>query len=366
MPAPNHNDFSPKHQRLKDYLLHMMQTGAIAPGEQLPSENLLAEQHQVSRHTVRQALGALENEGWICREQGRGTFCANPADRSAGRKIAVMTTYISDYIFPGIIRGIEEVLSASGYTLILTNTHNDLIKEAQCLEKLLSQGINGLIIEPTRSAIPNPNLTYYRRLEERHLPYLLIHAVYPDLDPAYIIMDDVKGGYLATQYLLQLGHRRIAGIFKQDDLQGLNRKRGFTQALSEYGITVEPALAGNFQTEQLSSYPFSFTQRLLQSPDPPTAIVCYNDQVALKVLEATRMIGLKVPEDISLIGYDDSSLAVATEVKLTTVRHPQVEMGRQASRLLIEMLERQVDRPHFIYPPELIIRDSCRSLPHSG
>lgn len=362
MSAQHRVDLGPKHQKLKDYLLRMMQSGAIAPGEQLPSENLLALQHQVSRHTVRQALGALENEGWISREQGRGTFCVNPKDRSAGRRVAVMTTYISDYIFPGIIRGIEEVLSAAGYTLILANTNNDPAKEAQCLENLLNQEINGLIVEPTRSALPNPNLAYYRRLEERHLPYLLIHAVYPDLDPAYIIMDDIKGGYLATQYLLQLGHRRIAGIFKQDDLQGLNRRRGFTQALSEYGITVDPALVGNYQTEQLSSYPFGFTQRLLERSDPPTAIVCYNDQVALRALEAIRRAGLKVPEDISLIGYDDSNLAVATEVKLTTVRHPQAEMGRQASRLLIEMLEKQVDRPRLIYPPELIIRDSCRPL----
>ncbi|MGI6285138.1 GntR family transcriptional regulator [Neomoorella humiferrea] len=357
----DHNNPLPKYYQLKEYLKGMIQRGEIAPGEQLPSENALVQQFGLSRHTVRQAIGELENEGWVYREQGRGTFCAYRG-KANGRTIAVLTTYISDYIFTAIIRGIEEILSAAGYTLVLANTSNDKNKEAQCLENLINQDITGLIVEPTKSAKENINRAYFTELEKKRIPYLMLHAVYPELEPAYIIMDDEKGGYLATKYLLQLGHREIAGIFKADDLQGVKRQAGFMAALAEYGVTLKQGYLGNYETEQLLSYPYQFTRSLLQKSNRPTAIVCYNDQIALQVLEAIRHEGLKVPEDISLVGYDDSSLAVASEVKLTTVKHPKAEMGRQAARLLIDMLEGRMEKPRLVYDPELVVRSSCRSL----
>ncbi|MEW5785134.1 MAG: GntR family transcriptional regulator [Bacillota bacterium] len=335
--------------------------GHITPGEQLPSENTLARQFKLSRHTVRQALGELENERWIFREQGRGTFCAPQREKVNGKTLAVLTTYISDYIFPTIIQGIEEVISSSGYTLVLVNTNNDKKKEAQCMENLISQDIQGMIVEPTKSAGENINLDYYKELDKREIPYLMLHAVYPELDPAYIIMDDEKGGYLAAKYLLQLGHRRIAGLFKSDDIQGIKRQDGFLSALNEYGIEIPGDLLGNYETERLFSFPYQFTANLLRKNPQPSAIVCYNDQIAMQVLEAVRDRGLKIPEDISVIGYDDSNLAVASEVKLTSIKHPKAEMGRQAGRFLIDMLEGRIKKPRLTYQPELVVRSSCGS-----
>ncbi|NLC52400.1 MAG: GntR family transcriptional regulator [Firmicutes bacterium] len=344
-----------------------MKRGAITPGNQLPSEYMLADQFKISRHTVRKALDDLESEGLIFREQGRGTFCAYPA-AAKGQTVAVVTTYISEYIFPAVIRGIEEVLSAAGCLLLLASTGNAKSKEATCLENLLQQKIAGLIIEPTQSARENGNLVYYRELESRGIPYLMLHAYYPELDPAYIIMDDEKGGYLATQHLIQLGHRRIAGLFKADDLQGLKRRIGFLKALQDYGLEPIPELIGAYETEELYSYPDQFTRNLLQQTPPPTGMVCYNDQVALFVLEALREEGIKVPEDFSLISFDDSSLAVASEVKLSGIEHPKVAMGRQAARLILDMLDNKVYKPRHIYRPQLVLRASCarKKKPEKG
>ena len=338
-----------------------MQQSEIVYEQQLPSENVLAQQFKMSRHTVREALGDLENQGWIRREQGRGTFCIY-LEKLGGKTIAVITTYISDYIFPTLIRGIEEILSCSGYTLVLANTSNDKGKEAQCFDNLLNQDLAGLIIEPTKSSKENICRSYFKEFEHRGIPYIFLHAVYSDLDSAYMIMDDQKGGYMATKYLLQLGHREIAGIFKADDLQGLKRQAGFEAALVEYNVVLKPELLGNYETEQLLSYPYQFTKSILSKAPRPTAIVCYNDQIALKVMEAIRDEGLRVPDDISVIGYDDSSLAMATEVKLTTIKHPKAEMGRQVARFIIDMVEKRVEKPRFIYQPELVIRNSCRNL----
>ncbi|NLY90197.1 MAG: GntR family transcriptional regulator [Firmicutes bacterium] len=335
-----------------------MKRGAITPGNQLPSENMLADQFKISRHTVRKALSDLEIEGLIYREQGRGTFCAYPA-MAKGQTVAVVTTYISEYIFPAVIRGIEEVLSAAGCLLLLASTGNAKSKEATCLENLLQQKIAGLIIEPTQSARENGYLEYYRELEARGIPYLMLHAYYPELDPAYLIMDDEKGGYLVTQHLLQLGHRRIAGLFKADDLQGVKRQAGYVKALAEYGVEPLPELIGAYETEELYSYPYQFTRKLLKQTPPPTGMVCYNDQVALFVLEALREEGVKVPEEFSLISFDDSHLAVASEVKLSSIKHPKTAMGRQAARFILDMIENKTHKPRLIYQPELILRASC-------
>lgn len=350
----------PKYHQLKNRLKELMTNGEIPLGEPLPSENEMVRQYKVSRHTVRQALGELKNEGWVASEQGRGTFCVYRGEKTNGRTVAVLTTYISDYIFPSIIRGIEEVLSKAGNTLILVNTGNDKSKEAQCLENLLNQDIVGLVVEPTKSALPNVNLKYFRELEKRKIPYLMLHATYPDLNSAYLIMDDEVGGYLATQYLLTLGHREIGGIFKSDDSQGVKRRAGFMRALEEFRVKLNPDYLGNFVTEDIPSYPYRFTRDLLQNSAHPSAIVCYNDQIALEALKAVREVGFKVPEDISLIGYDDSSLALASEVKLTTIKHPKEEMGRQAAAMMIEMIEKKTAKPRLIYQPELVVRSSCR------
>lgn len=171
----------------------------------------------ISRHTVRQALGELYKEGVAYKEQGRGTFCSYVKEKPGSRNIAVLTIYISGYIFPHIIRGIEEVSSEEGYSIVLANTNNDKSKEAKYLENLMNQNIAGVIIEPTVSARDNINLSYFRELDNMNMKYLMIHALYPDLDPAYVIIDDVMGEYIACEYLLKLGHRKIAGIFKCDD-----------------------------------------------------------------------------------------------------------------------------------------------------
>ncbi|GAI84403.1 unnamed protein product, partial [marine sediment metagenome] len=185
----------------------------------------------------------------------------------------------------------------------------------------------------------------------------------PDLDSAYVIMDDEKGGFIATQYLLKQGHKDIAGIFLSDDLQGIRRQAGFLSALKKYNVTINNEFLGNYNTEQMFSYPYNFTMNLLQKKNRPTAIVCYNDQIAIQVIEAIRRSNLKIPGDISLVGYDNSNLAVATEVKLTTINHPKEEMGKRVARIIVDMINGKVKKPCFVYQPELIIRSSCKVLP---
>lgn len=350
----------PKYMKVAEYFKALIESDDIKPGDRLMSENEITEKFKVSRHTVRQGLAQLETQGYIYKEQGKGTFCDNYKDDI--KTIAVITTYISNYIFPSIIRGIEEVLSLAGYSLLLFNTNNEKNKEKESLEKVLLHNPSGLIVEPTLSALKNVNEEYYKELGNKNIPYIMINAKYDQLDSASITMDDVEGGYILTKYLIQLGHMNIAGIFKNDDIQGINRKLGYVKALSEFNIPIDNDIIGKYTTKEGKYSIYEFTKTLLSRGKRPTALICYNDQVAIHALNAIRDGGLRVPEDISIVSYDDSDIAVATEVKLTTVRHPKDEMGRQAARFIIDMIEKQDYKPCYMYKAELLVRDSAKNI----
>lgn len=354
----------PKYLQLKQEILSWLHTGKLKPNDQMPSENEIAEQFQMSRQTVRQTFGELEQEGWLYRMQGKGTFVSTPQTQKSRdvQTIGILTTYISDYIFPHIVRGAESALRARGYRLLLSSTDNDKEKEKESLDMMMSQPLSGLIIEPTKSAEGNPNLSYYLSLDYQHIPYLMINERYPEMNCPSLVVDDEEGGFKAAQHLIELGHRRIAGFFKTDDLQGVNRLKGFIRAHHHYQIPLLPEFVIHYSTEEKRHKPYvSATAMLAQADERPTAFVCYNDEIAIHLLEAVRTTGLQVPQDISLVGFDDSSLATATEVKLTTLAHPKTEMGVDAAEILIDMIQNKRangNKTGKVYKPELIVRES--------
>lgn len=353
-------------------------SGNVQPGDKIYSENELVKMFGVSRHTIRQAVGDLVHEGWLYREQGAGTFCSNKmlntkqesetlssvhSLNTNGKNIGVITTYISDYIFPSIIKGIESYLTAQGYTLTFACTDNNVEKEKQCLQTMLSRNIDGLIVEPTKSSNYNPNIHYYLQLEQNDIPYLMINQFYSQLMPPHLIMNDEHGGFIATDHLINLGHEKIIGLFKTDDLQGVNRMQGFIRAFRENNLSFFQDMVITCTTEDQDSKIVEQLQQLFKTENKPTAIVCYNDQLALQVIFMLRGLGLNVPEDVSIVGYDDSSLAEATDIKLTSVTHPKMEMGIEAAKWIVSAVEKRGSNEHStVYEPELVIRNSTASL----
>ncbi|SDN73786.1 GntR family transcriptional regulator, arabinose operon transcriptional repressor [Paenibacillus sp. yr247] len=358
----------PKYLQLKQEILTWLHTGKLKPNDQMPSENEIAEQFQMSRQTVRQTFGELEQEGWLYRMQGKGTFVSTPQTQKSRdvQTIGILTTYISDYIFPHIVRGAESAVRARGYRLLLSSTDNDKEKEKESLNMMMSQPLSGLIIEPTKSAEGNPNLSYYLSLDYQQIPYLMINERYPEMNCPSLVVDDEEGGFKGAEHLIELGHRRIAGFFKTDDLQGVNRLKGFIRAHHRYQVPLLPEMVVHYTTEEKRQKPYQSALELLAQVDErPTAFVCYNDELAVHLLEAVRTLGLQVPQDISLVGFDDSSLATATEIKLTTLSHPKTELGSEAAELLIDIIENKRasgSETGKIYKPELIIRESTINI----
>ncbi|MGM0873220.1 MAG: GntR family transcriptional regulator [Bacillota bacterium] len=360
---------TPKYLQLKQEILSWIHSGKLKPDEKMPSENEIVNQFQISRHTVRQTLGVLEKEGWLYKVQGRGTFVAQPntKENNENKTIAIITTYISDYIFPHIVRGAEGTIRNNGYHLMLSSTDNDKEKEKESLKMLMSQPLKGLIIEPTKSAQGNTNLNYFLALEYQHIPFVMINEKYQELNCPTIKVDDEEGGFLAAEHLIQLGHTNILGFFKTDDLQGINRLKGFIQAHKKFQVPLRPNSVIHYTTEDKYG---DFFQKALSKllkhdhSERPTAIVCYNDQLAIHIMEIVRSFSLNIPDDMSIVGFDDSSIATATEVKLTTLSHPKSHLGEQAANLLIEMIEKKhKNQPEdIVFKPELIVRGSTTPI----
>jgi len=354
-----------KYFQLMEDLKEKILSGEIQAGDKLPSENELSGEYGISRQTVRKALQMLQSMGYIYAEHGRGTFCSELARHThTSKNIAVVTTYLSDYIFPRVIEGIDSVLTSQGYSIILKNTRNSRSMEAKCLEELLQKDIDGVIIEPSKSQIFCKHTNLYDKLDEYNIPYVFIQGTMEQLsDRPYVMMDDFKGGYLITKYLLSLGHRKILGMFKADDRQGIERHRGYAKALQEYGVFYDPDRIIWFHTEDRAVKPFARLRAMAASGIKFDSVVCYNDQIAIKTIQTLSQLGIRVSEDVSVTGYDNSFLAENYQVGLTTIAHPHERLGEIAAKLLLDLMQEKTlslaDR-QIVIEPELIERESCK------
>lgn len=356
----------PKYMMIKNSIQLKIENGDYSLGKKIPSESELRQQFDVSRHTIRQAISELVNEGYLVKQQGSGTFVSNlyrNRKLGSGKKtIGVITTYLSDYIFPSIIRGIEEELSKHDYSLMLSSTRNNVDNERRSLESMLEQNVDGLIVEPTKSNLMNPNLNYYLSLTEKPTPLIMLNASYEELDLPVVALDDEEAGKVATEHLIELGHKNIGIITKSDDLQGKNRLKGYLKALYNSKLTFSNDYILRYDTEAKPNLPI-LIRIMLENKELPTAFVCYNDEIAITLIKEMNKLNKMCPDDISVVSHDDSFYStMLPSVKLTSVEHPKEELGRLAAKSIVNAVERGTQLDSYIFAPKLIIRNSTKEL----
>ena len=238
-----------------------------------------------------------------------------------------------------------------------------ILKEAQALKTMIANGVQGLIVEPSKSALPNPNTELYQEIRNNRIPLVFFNAKYPWADFPYVAMDDEAAGKTVTDYLFDCGHKRISGIFALDDIQGHKRYGGFMKSCIEHDVRTAEKDVLWFSTAERSAIFLYAQYKLLEMLHQSTAVVCYNDKLAINLLRFCRQHEINVPEDISIVGIDDSRYSSICEVPLTTVRHPHQVLGETAARMLIEQMERPKDhQADTIFRPDLVVRDSVRIL----
>lgn len=325
----------------------------------------VAEKAGVSHSTVSRVLNNKNNVNAETRERVLQAmtqlgYVSNVSARSlaggSSRVVGLLVDHLNTEYMGEIIRGIDEALEAHNYNLMLYTTHRQKTKEAAYVNRLTHDFADGLIL-----IVPRNEQAYLDTLEQRKFPYVLIDYQGYNRHVPSIITTNRKGGHDATSYLIETGHRRI-GFITGDMAYGcaLERLAGYQAALAEHGITFDPELVseGNF----LQPQGYRCAYHLLRLPQPPTALLVSNDVMAFGAIEAARDLGFRIPEDLSIIGFDDVPQAAHVHPSLSTVRQPLVEMGRSATTLLLKYIANPLaDIERIELSTRLVIRDSCRA-----
>ena len=330
-----------KYLRLAAELQAELSAGTFP--DKLPTEQALCEAYQVSRQTVRQALEYLVELGLIEKRQGSGSRVVRR--RSFGTdRVAVVTSYIDDYIFPSVLQDIQRVLVRRGYSTLLFATNNMVGREREILQELLRQPLGGLIVEGSKTALPNPNLDLYEKLDRAGIPMVFLHGGYRELENSVCVSDDnFGGGYLAARHLITRGHTRIAGIFKSDDIQGQQRYLGYLSAVRDAGLPLADSQVLWYTTEErrfLMDYGHNdilthFLQFYLKDC---TAVGCYNDEIADRLIRLLLSKSRRVPEDVAVVSFDNSYYSDLCPVRITSLAHEAHKMGGLSAQLLMDQM----------------------------
>lgn len=340
---------SAKYRQLADILRRELITAA-PKGSKLPTEAELSLRYHMSRQTVRHALQLLTDEGLIQRRQGSGSFLADSSRKPESMQLAVITTFLDDYIFPKILHDAQSIFAEAGYSTLVFATENRVSREREILSTLLSQGIGGILVEGSKTALPTPNADLYEKLRENGIPILFLHGIYSNLQDFPCIVDDnFTGGSMLAGYLLKKGHRRIAGIFKSDDLQGPQRYHGMVTALRDAGIVIpdddifwyDTAMRQQLITEKENTpAQVSLRERL----ENVTAVICYNDEIAHVLIRKLLDNGKRIPEDLAVVSFDNSYYSQIGPVSITSLGHRTGRTGIIAAQTLLSILRGSAPR----------------------
>lgn len=257
-----------------------------------------------------------------------------------------------------IIRGVEDVASAHGLSVVLTESGSRHAPDPEWIEGVLRRRPLGVVL--VFSDLPTE---YREMLRSRAIPFVIIDpAGDPSPEVPSVGSANWSGGLMATRHLIELGHRRIAAITGPDDMMCSHaRIDGFRSAMNSAGLAIEPDWIrfGDFHTAGGHEHGLA----LLTGDERPTAIFAGSDLQALGVLEAVRELGMRVPEDLSLVGYDDIPLAKWVSPRLTTIRQPLRRMAEEATRLVIRMSEAPLESvPRMDLATSLVVRESTAAL----
>jgi DNA-binding LacI/PurR family transcriptional regulator len=344
--------------------------GSLRAGARLPTELELAQQYDISRGTVRQAMSALVSEGLLDRVQGRGTFVRPlpPAPSEsrpvAEKRIGLLLHYMDGPLDLDILIGVEHAAKSRGYQVSFAYAEESLEQQDRDIVRLRADRVAGMIIFPVSDVTYDESVW---RLKADGVPFVLVDRYFTDIDTDYVVADNVGGGYRATEHLLILGHRRIGFLYSNKGslltTSVRDRWEGYRKALQEYGCLYDETLI-----EQQPAVPPEGGEpygALLARDDRPSAVFAVNDTVALDLMRAAGRHGLRVPEDLALVGFDNLNFAAHLSPPLTTVAQPRMELGLRAGNLLINRVEGQVGPPrHVELPTSLVVRESCGARLH--
>ncbi len=364
----------PLYVQIQNIILDEIRSGTLSPGSPIYSEHELAARLDVSRLTVRRAYGEMVNKGLLYSIHGKGTYVSadaanstgaqSPSDRRRlGTTLAVVFPEISQFFGP-ILHSIEDEAKAKGMQIQLI-FNSSLRSENDAIDRVLAtESTGGLIITPYRRSTQR-SYSKYMDVYRSGIPTVMVGKPPFHLHFDSVYCDDVVATFDLVSELRTRGHERVAWLMDSSgDAEAIaERKEGYLRALAEGSAsgtatlidTVTPAWEGNLV-------------ELMGKPDRPTAIASDNDMSAARALNLLLANGFRVPEEVSIVGFDNYELCETLSVPLSSMSQPRAEMGRRAFELLREQIGREESQRrtgvhHIVLVPTLVERNSTRSIP---
>ena len=326
-----------------------------------PSIKDIARLASVSHSTVSRALQnsplvnaeTSEKIRRIARESGyRASAIARGLVTKRTRTIGLVVTTIADPFASEVVNGIEQAANDHGYSVFLADSSADPVREQQVVQSFAERRVDGIVVTSSRVGA-----LYLPVLSEMRVPIVLVNNQHPGAFVHSVMIGNVEGSLAVANHLIELGHRRIAYLGDQFGYQSdAERFAGYRQALGHAGLPFRPEFVvhGDGKPEEA----MQAMERLLALPEPPTAVCCYNDMTALGAMRTIHLRGLRIPQDISVAGFDDLFLASYTQPRLTTVHQPMHKMGLLAMESLFRLMSGEESPIRIKVDAELVVRES--------
>ncbi len=336
----------------------------------IPTLNDVAQMASVSKSTVSRVLNNSTRISKATKEKvlkvaRKLRYEPNNIARSLSRNktntIGVILEDILNPFYAEVAKGIETALKRDDYWMLLTSSDFDYESEVKLTRMLVRYMVDGILITPVRADSEAISL-----LKERGIPFFIMNGSSKDRDVSWIESDNFQGACIATRYLLDLGHTRLMYLRDMSLDGGRKRYDGFRKEIEDSGLSISDQIVLGNAHSLLDGY--KLIEKFIGGNGTaklPSAIATVNDAVAIGCMEALLKHGVRVPEDVSIIGYDDINIAALTRVPLTTIHQPKFRMGEIAASHLLERIQRReegVAATQLLVKPELIVRESCCSF----
>ncbi len=349
------NNQQPLYLQIRNDIADKIDNGSIRIGDKLMSENEMIEFYGVGRVTIRAALAALVAEGCLKKEHGLGTFCIAKPKMLQRPNIDVLLDCNDTYLIPSILQGINSIFEANNCNLLLHDTCCSCETMEMLLRKIVERGTNGVIIQYCPNAEKSENIVKCLNILNTFDVPVVVMCGELTKECSTLAIDDEYGGRMGCEYLIDCGHVSLLGVYPKGDFGAEERLAGAKKVLRKH-----PGVRFSLLYEDIVSRE-EFAANLLGEigKNGVTALLCYNDFYAARCMHVLQEAGLRVPEDVSVIGFDDNELSLTVMPQLTTLSHPKDHMGIDAAAtILMQIKEKRKLAVSTVYRPEVVIRQT--------
>lgn len=360
------NNPAPLYEQIENIIKDRISKGELKPGEQICSHHELSKKYDVSLITIKKALANLIKDGILFTRIGKGTYVAETkkpkVDLVKHKTIGLVLRDLKHPFFSMIVHSVEEKAYGLGYNLLLSSSSGNIEKEESQIAHFRKLGVDGIIIASLN--LEYRATKYIQKLHEENFPYIMVSYIH-DPDYWYVGLDQELGGYIATEHLIKLGYKSIGYVHVgKGNLLCDVRKNGYSRALMEHDIPYNAKNifypSENQRDTEMDRFKlgYNFGKKFVKMKQAPEALFLYSDLVALGFQQSVNEEGLKIPDDVAIVGFDDIEIAKYASVPLTTIHQPADLIGKYAVETIQKRINNYDTSNRTILKPQLIVRDS--------